>query len=274
MSASKRKEKNYVVLFLTGAVLAIALALWLGLRGGGKSTTANAQNIQPDWSLLTQNDKGNPYYEDGKNGVVSRWGVDLSVYQGNVDFRKMKEAGVEFAMLRLGYRGHGSGEMLTDKCFTQNAAAAAEAGMPIGVYFYSQALSEAEAEEEADFVKENLKGIELNYPVVYDLEEYTQDDARTDSLTAEQATANACTFCKRVAEAGYTPMIYTNADWASRMYDMDALGQYLIWYADYAEEPTFPGGFAMWQYSETGVVAGVDSGYVDLDLWFYRGGVD
>ncbi|MCI2057541.1 MAG: glycoside hydrolase family 25 protein [Oscillibacter sp.] len=273
MSDSKRRSRgqnknhNFTPLLVGLAVLTALLAGWL-LFFSGSQEPAVVHNLQPDWSLLTDAGGGDLFYEDTARGMISRRGIDVSVHQGQIDWQQVKDAGVEFAIVRLGFRGYGTGTILADENFQQNVAGAAEAGMPIGVYFYSQAISEAEAEEEANFVLEQLSGVTLSYPVVYDLEEYSEDAARTDDLTAEQATANALAFCKRIKSAGYTPMVYMNADWASRMYDLDALSENLIWYADYREEPTLSGGFAMWQYSCTGCVPGIESADVDLDLFF------
>jgi lysozyme len=263
-----KTKKGRRLLLLAVAVLASALALWVIVHSVREERRGNERNIQPDWTYLSAAE-GIPVYQDPTGKTAARWGVDVSTYQGNIDFAQLKNAGVEFAILRLGYRSSQEGILNLDDTFTRNAAGAAAAGMPIGVYFYSQAITQDEAEEEAAFVLENIRGLSLAYPVVYDQEEFTQDVARTDGLTGEQATANALAFCKRVEAAGYTPMIYMNEDWSVNMYDLEQIDQYLIWYADYGEEPSPASGFAMWQYSCIGSVVGIGSTHVDLDLWFY-----
>jgi lysozyme len=266
MTVSLKKRKKLVPWLLCGAFVLILLVVALVLRKA--QPEKNRQNIQPDWSCLSGDRDGKLTYADD-TGVTARWGVDLSVYQGTVDFQALKDSGVEFAILRLGYRGHTTGDIALDSEFARNAQEAAAVGMPIGVYFYSQATTDAEAEEEADFVVQQLGGMKLDYPVVYDQEFYTAEPSRADELTGEQATANALAFCRRIAASGYTPMIYLNHDWTQSMYDMDSLERYLLWFASYDEEPPVTdAGFVMWQYSCTGLLPGIESQHVDLNLWF------
>ena len=199
--------------------------------------------------------------------MITSVGVDVSTYQGTVDWAAVKDAGVDYVIVRAAYRGYETGKIVPDDLYEQNIRGAADAGLHVGVYLYSQALSEDEAREEADYLLGLIEGLPVDYPVVYDQEEYTADQARTDGLTGEQATLNALAFCERVYDAGYIPMIYTNNDWAQNMYDMERLDHYPIWYADYTAAPSLTGGFAMWQYTDSGQVPGV-TGPVDLNLLF------
>ena len=105
-------------------------------------------------------------------------------------------------------------------------------------------------------------------PIVYDPEEYTADTARTDGLTGEEVTANCIAFCETIKEAGYAPMVYTNNYWATSFLDMEKLSEYPIWYADYNDIPILSGGFAVWQYSNEGMLEGIESTYVDLNMQF------
>lgn len=261
---------KWAALLLVLAALAAGALLLNALRRDQRPANAlGTENIQPDWTYL--DDSGQlRSYRDAASGVASRVGIDVSVHQGEIDWRQVADAGVEFAMLRLGFRGSSTGALTLDNNFVQNARGAAEAGIPIGVYFYSQAVSEEEAQEEAEYVLRELDGLEVTFPVAYDLEEYPASGARTEGLTGEQATKNAAAFCRKIEEAGYLPAVYTNADWASGMYDLESLSPTLIWYADYREAPSLAGGFSMWQYSEKGTLPGVESRYVDLDLLFFR----
>ena len=203
-------------------------------------------------------------YEDDK--YTSRLGVDVSVFQGDIDWEQVKAAGYEFAILRIGYRGYGEdGTLNADEKFEQNLKNARKAGMDVGVYFFSQAVNE----EEADFVLEHLKGQELQMPVVYDPEHILEDEARTDGVTGEQFTQNAKVFCKAIEEAGYDAMIYSNMLWEAYELDLEKLSDYPVWYADYEELPQTPYRFSMWQYSSTGSVPGID-GNVDLDIQFVK----
>lgn len=172
----------------------------------------------------------------------------------------------EFAILRIGYRGYGEeGTLNADEKFEQNMENARKAGIDVGVYFFSQAVNEEEAKEEADFVLEHLKGQELQMPVVYDPEHILEDEARTDGVTGEQFTQNAKVFCKEIEEAGYDAMIYSNMLWEAYELDLEKLLDYPVWYADYEELPQTPYRFSMWQYSSTGSVPGVE-GNVDLNI--------
>lgn len=203
-------------------------------------------------------------YEDKK--YTSRLGVDVSVFQGDIDWEQVKAAGYEFAILRIGYRGYGEeGTLNADEKFEQNMENARKAGIDVGVYFFSQAVNEEEAKEEADFVLEHLKGQELQMPVVYDPEHILEDEARTDGVTGEQFTQNAKVFCKEIEEAGYDAMIYSNMLWEAYELDLEKLLDYPVWYADYEELPQTPYRFSMWQYSSTGSVPGIE-GNVDLNI--------
>lgn len=217
-----------------------------------------------DNELFVKDDNHKISYEDEK--YTSRLGVDVSVFQGDIDWEQVKAAGYEFAILRIGYRGYGEeGTLNADEKFEQNLENARKAGMDVGVYFFSQAVNEEEAKEEADFVLEHLQGQELQMPVVYDPEHILEDEARTDGVTGEQFTNNAETFCKTVKEAGYDAMIYSNMLWEAYELNLEKLSDYPIWYADYEALPQTPYRFCMWQYSSTGNVPGIE-GNADLDI--------
>ena len=217
-----------------------------------------------DNELFVKDDNHKISYEDKK--YISRLGVDVSVFQGDIDWEQVKAAGYEFAILRIGYRGYGEeGTLNADEKFEQNLENARKAEMDVGVYFFSQAVNEEEAKEEADFVLEHLRGQELQMPVVYDPEHILEDEARTDDVAGEQFTDNAETFCKAVEEAGYDAMIYSNMLWEAYELDLEKLSDYPIWYADYEALPQTPYRFCMWQYSSTGSVPGIE-GNVDLNI--------
>ena len=193
-------------------------------------------------------------------------GIDVSHHQGNIDWNRVKAAGYDFAILRIGYRGYGkTGSLNADKMFAANYKQAKEAGLQIGVYFFAQAINEEEAKEEADFVLDLLDSRELDLPVVYDPESILDDESRTDDITGEQFTKNTKVFCQAISDAGYEPMIYTNMLWEAFELDLSQLKEYPIWYADYEEVPQTPYDFDIWQYSEKGQVDGV-AGIVDLDI--------
>lgn len=206
------------------------------------------------------------YNENGKS--ASTEGIDVSAYSGDIDWKKVKESGIDFAMIRVGGRGYGeSGQLYTDERALEYINGAKEEGIKVGAYFFSQAISTEEAIEEADYVKTVLGDIKLDYPVAYDWEIIKDDDARTDSVSASQATECARAFCDRIKEHGYTPILYSPSRELYFKYDLSRLADIDIWYCEYANVPTFYYEFSMWQYSATGTIDGIE-GAVDLNICF------
>lgn len=199
-----------------------------------------------------------------------RLGVDVSHHQGKIDWNLVKSDGYDFAIIRLGYRGYGQeGNLHIDRRFSENIVAAQAAGLDVGVYFFSQAISSEEAQEEANLVIDTLQEYEIQLPVVYDPEHILDDDARTDEVSGEQFTQNAKEFCKCIKTAGYEPMIYSNMLWEAYELDLVELSEYPIWYADYELLPQTPYAFEIWQYSNVGNVNGI-AGNTDLDIQLIR----
>lgn len=215
------------------------------------------------------------YQEDGRiyyesDTVETRTGIDVSVYQGEIDWETVKNDGIDFVIIRLGFRGYGeSGSMNLDRNFTANLEGAIAAGLDVGVYFFSQAITVDEAAEEAEFVLSYLEGYELTYPVVFDWEVIGTEDARTYGLDTETLCACANTFCSMVEEAGYEAMIYLTSYAGYIKYNLSQVVEYDFWFAQYSDVPEFYYDFQMWQYSSTGSVNGI-SGDVDLNLQFIR----
>lgn len=205
------------------------------------------------------------YYEDGKQ--TSYVGVDISKFQDYVDFVKVKKAGIDFCMIRLGARGYGTGQLILDEYFTDNIKRATDAGLEVGVYFFSQAITVEEAVEEANMVLENLKEYQITYPVAFDMETIENDTARTDELTKTDRTAITKAFLDTIAAAGYKTIIYGNKEWLIKKVDMSKLTAYDVWLSQEADIPDYPYQFAMWQYSRTGSIDGI-AGYVDLNISF------
>lgn len=197
----------------------------------------------------------------------STCGIDVSYYQKEIDWTQVKASGIDFVMIRLGYRGYTSGKLVLDERFREYIRGASEAGLDIGIYFFSQAISVEEAEEEARFVLENLGEYAIAYPVVFDWEIIGVQPARTDGLSKQTLTAAAERFCERILEAGYRPAIYFTKYLGYLSYDLSALSSYDFWFAEYGQAPSFYYDFAMWQYSDKGQVPGI-SGPVDMNLCF------
>ncbi len=220
-----------------------------------------------DWEFL-QGEGVFLSYEDDQ--YESRLGIDVSYHQGDINWERVKAAGAEFVFIRIGYRGYGSaGNVCQDAKFYEYLKGAQDAGLDVGVYFFSQAINEEEAREEADFVIDGLSGITLQLPVVYDPERIRDDIARTDDVSGEQFTKNTIVFCDALREAGYEPMIYSNMLWEAFEYDLEQLSDLPIWYADYEQHPQTPYYFSFWQYAEDGSIDGVN-GKVDLNIQFIR----
>lgn len=194
-------------------------------------------------------------------------GIDLSSYQGTPDWQKVKDYGVEFAMIRIGYRGYGSGKLVEDPTARPNLEGASSVGIKIGAYFFSQAVTVEEAAEEAQFLLDIIKDYNIEMPVVFDWEEVAAEDARTADTDSETLTACTAEFCRILEEAGYQPMIYFNRHQAKYKLDLSQLTQYPFWLAAYTDRMHYPYRFEMWQYTDSGRIAGID-GNVDLDMWF------
>ncbi len=214
---------------------------------------------------LVYSDPQMKYFTDGKQ--TSSFGIDVSAMQGEIDWKKVKDAGVDFAMIRVGARGYQSGTVSVDNRFAQNIEGAISQGIKVGVYFYSQATTSAEAIEEANFVVGAINHYPISYPIVYDTERVENDAARTDNLTNAQRTQFALDFCNTVKNWGYKPMIYAQKEWLLKRHDLELLNGIDIWYAEVADKPDYPYQFVMWQYSQTGKIDGIN-GDVDLNIGF------
>ena len=194
-------------------------------------------------------------------------GIDVSAYQGDIDWEQVADAGVDFAIIRLGYRGYESGKLVEDKFARQNLEGAAEAGIQLGVYFFSQALNPNEAREEARFVLDMIDPYEIAMPVVFDWEHVNSETARTNGMNPYAATDCAQAFLEVIDEAGYWPMMYFNTFQAKKLFYLDQLMEYDFWLALYSDRMSFPYKVDMWQYTCTGQVPGI-RGNVDINLYF------
>lgn len=193
-------------------------------------------------------------------------GVDVSSHQKNIDWEAVKAAGVDFAIIRAGYRGYDQGGLYTDDSWEENAQGALDAGLPIGVYFYSQAITVEEAKEEAKLVLKAMRGYDITFPVVFDWE-CVGPQARTYEATSRMVTDCTIAFCQEIEKAGYTSAFYFNQSMAMDTFRLRELKEYDFWLAQYKDAMTFPYDVAMWQYTNKGKVPGI-SGDVDLNLSF------
>lgn len=204
-------------------------------------------------------------------------GIDVSTFQGKVDWAKVKASGkVDFAFIRVGFRGYASGKLEEDKQFAHNIKGASENGIKIGLYFFSTALNEAEAREEAQFILDRIGNYEVTLPIVYDLEGYGKTKYRTYGITKEQRTANLKAFNGRLAEDGYSGLIYGSKAYVRSKFNIDSLDDY-IWLACYPSNPNpdnvpsigtaYDNRVAIWQYSSTGRIDGINA-KVDLNYMY------
>ena len=218
-----------------------------------------------DFTNLVSNDGKMKYYSDGKK--ISFLGVDISKYQKDVNFEALKSDGLDFVMLRVGARGYKTGELQIDEYFHENIKKASEAGLDIGVYFFSQAVTQEEAVEEANLVLDNIREYEILYPIAYDMEFIENDTARVETLTRDERTAVAAAFLNHVNNAGYTPMLYGDTEWLVKRIDVAKFNASCIWLAEEADIPKYPYRYEMWQYTTQGQVRGIN-GFVDLNISF------
>lgn len=207
------------------------------------------------------------YWKDGQ--VISHKGIDVSEYQEDIDWKKVAEDGVEFTFIRVGYRGWGkTGKLVEDKNFDKNIKGAVSNGIKAGVYFYSQAITEEEAIEEANLVLEKIAPYKVECPVVFDVERVASEpNARMNLISLEKRTNLALLFCQTIENAGYKPMIYYNTEMGALMLDLETLEDYDKWFAAYSDRFYYPYAYQVWQYSQSGRVAGI-KGAVDLDISF------
>lgn len=255
-----------VAIVAAGAIVfAVVRCSVVSVTNGSKAKTIAAEvgdGHAFDWTRLDRSGTGRSY-SDAE--YESTWGVDVSEYKSYVDWARVKASGVQFAMIRVGYRGYVTGNINVDDYFEANIKGATEQGIDVGFYFFSQAISTDEAKEEADYVVGKIKGYATSYPIVYDMESIETGASRIDSLDIGQRTAIARAFCEEVKAKGYYPMVYGNTSWFTGMVSLPELEGYPLWLADYEGVPDLDHEIQMWQFSVEGEVDGID-GETDLDM--------
>lgn len=261
-------------------LLSLAIGMIVGLRGARQSqsvaettalpTAEPTQTTPPTLPTLPRN----PYtaedfaYEgDYLTCLVgeSVLGIDVSYWQGEIDWQQVKQAGVEFAMIRLGWRGSEQGLIFADDYVQANYQGALDAGLKVGGYFFSQAISVEEALEEARFVLDMVDGWQLEMPIVFDWEPLPPE-VRTANVDARLLTDCARAFCEEIRKAGFQPMIYFNLLLAKDRLHLQELAEFPFWLAMYDQPMDYAYKIDMWQYG-LGKVPGIE-GDVDLNLYF------
>ncbi len=278
-SRRRKRRRGYSRLLafwpLAVPVLLVAVLLALLLRSCGSRTTAK---VNTDLTTLSaQTIPENTYDEEGfttdSDGTVtyedeyyySVQGIDISSHQGDIDWTALAEEELGFAILRIGYRGYTAGALNADTAFEANYSGAKSIGLQVGVYFYSQAITVEEAKEEAEYVLELLKGLELDLPVFYDWEKQTASGSRTLDSDVSILTECALAFCQTIENGGFSAGIYFYSSLALDTYDLSYLTDYTFWLSQPGEVPDFDYDFAFWQYSYTGSLEGI-SAKVDLNM--------
>lgn len=288
MKINHRKLLPYYIISIIIVSIAIVISIIIGIsRQHGSVTEEEPDTVEPETlfmngevpyypnipasscstDLFVYNENGRMAYND-KNTYYST-GIDVSSHQCNIDWDAVANDGIDFAILRVGYRGYGaSGNICIDDMFKTNAKNAIKAGLKIGVYFYSQAITVEEAKEEALFVIDAIKDFEIDCPVVFDWENEPDIGMRTDNLSGDILTDCAVEFCDTVKDSGYTPAVYFNLTDAYQRYNLDKISDYVFWYAQHqGSSPLFYYQYSIWQYSDVGTVDGI-SGNVDLNICF------
>ena len=194
-------------------------------------------------------------------------GIDVSSWQYDIDWQAVADAGAEFAMIRIGYRGSESGRLNEDKYAQANLSGAAEAGLHLGVYFFSQALTREEAEEEAYYVLDVIQNLDITMPVVFDWEKVEGENSRSLDMDRRTLTDCALTFLETIETAGYDAMIYFNPHQSRNLLYLAELKEYDFWLANYTDRMDFPYKVKMWQYTDSGIIPGIDTP-CDFNIYF------
>ena len=210
---------------------------------------------------------GGVMYTFGGDGALSQSsgnrGIDVSKYQGNIDWGAVAASGINFAIIRVGYRGSSSGALVQDPYFKKNISGATKAGIKVGLYFFTQAVNEAEAVEEASMAMSLASGYKVTYPIFIDTE--SASNGRANGLSKSARTAVVKAFCQTVRNGGYKAGVYASKSWYANQLNASALNGYCIWVAQYNSSCTYSGKYDMWQYSSKGRVSGI-KGNVDMNI--------
>ena len=296
LRARSRRMRPEAVMGIVAAVAAVLLAVVLVLSlpymfRDEDPETAKAQYIrqtEPEEEVIleptiSETEPENPTIPPDRNpygrydfqynrhnylllqNVDSSPGVDVSAHQGDIDWAAVKKSGIEFAVIRLGYRGYGSGKLVEDEYAKKNLREAKAAGLKIGAYFFSQALDIQETDEEIQFMLNMLADVDLDMPLVLDWE-IPAEDARTKNMDARTLTDIQLHFCGQMKKMGYQPMIYFNWHQSENLYYLSELEDYPFWLALYQDRMTYPWKVEMWQWTSSGKVPGIQ-GNVDINVY-------
>ncbi|MGN1371168.1 MAG: glycoside hydrolase family 25 protein [Candidatus Coprovivens sp.] len=255
------RNKKVVIPILS---LVIVIVLFSVFKEGYSSRLANEEFSEIQGYLLEIRERDKSIYNPLNIVFVDRVskGIDVSSWQGDIDWEKVKKTGIDYVMIRCGFRNLTNDEIHVDKKFHYNIQEANRLEIPVGVYFYSTAVNEREVLEEATFVLNLIKDYEIIYPVVYDFEMFNEN--RTIGVSDRTINNNAIKFLDYIRAHGYIGMLYTNLNALNNHWNINKFDGYGIWYAQYIDRATYDGDYSMWQYADNGIINGI-VGKVDLN---------
>ena len=233
---------------------------WQTLEGKTYFFDKNGNPVTGEQIIL-----GAKYTFDSQGALVSgsgTMGIDVSKWNGNINWNAVKSSGVSYVIIRCGYRGSSTGALIEDPMFKKNIQGASAAGLKIGIYFFTQAVTEVEAVEEASMTINLIEKYGIAYPVFIDVE---GSRGRADGLSKDARTSIVNAYCKTIQNAGYKAGIYANKTWLESKLNMSTLNQYKVWLAQYSSQYTYKGKVDLWQYSDRGTISGI-SGKVDMNI--------
>lgn len=223
--------------------------------------TSENEGIDPD-------DEDNTEVRDIRKPENAEFGIDVSKWQKDIDWDRVADSGVKFAIIRIGYRGSSTGVLVEDPRFKRNIEEARRVGIKVGVYFFTQATNEVEAVEEASMVISLLEQKKLDYPVFIDTEKAAGGNGRADGLDKNARTSVVLAFCQTIKNSGYDAGVYASRNWFYNNLDDSKLKDYVIWDAEYRKEPVYTGDYKIWQYTSSGMIDGINT-RVDLNISYY-----
>lgn len=260
---SMAARKNYVLLSLEAETETVYADGWQNIQG--KTYYFRNSQAVTGWNQID----GLQYYFNGDGSLGSHLGIDVSTYNGDIDWNRVKEAGIDYAIIRVGYRGYETARLVKDKRFDTNMRNATAAGVKVGAYIVTQAVNTNEAVEEASFIISACSGYNVSLPLAIDVESAGNGSGRGDKISVAERTAVINAFVQTIRGAGYSAMVYANKDWMTNRINAGGLASgSTVWLAQYRSSCTYGGSYQMWQFTESGSIPGI-SGNVDMSAWKY-----
>lgn len=260
---SMAARKNYVLLSLEAETETVYADGWQNIQG--KTYYFRNSQAVTGWNQID----GLQYYFNGDGSLGSHLVIDVSTYNGDIDWDRVKEAGIDYAIIRVGYRGYETARLVKDKRFDTNMSNATAAGVKVGAYIVTQAVNTNEAVEEASFIISSCSGYNVSLPLAIDVESAGNGSGRGDKISVAERTAVINAFVQTIRGAGYSAMVYANKDWMTNRINAGGLASgSTVWLAQYRSRCTYGGSYQMWQFTESGSIPGI-SGNVDMSAWKY-----